>query len=205
MGCDVNQDFYFVSDSSEVIDLFFFTFITLLLKSSDFSDFDHISEKNGWFTSQIWYDDFPFRKFIRFPDFFPDFSGFSSNLQISSQNRWITSHIWYNYPFRKFNLFFFLPGFFRIFPDFRQIFTFLHRMYDLLLTYDMMISFSGYFSGFFQIFIKSSGFFTEWVVYFSCMVWWFCFSKIYLVFRIFSGFFQIFNKSSDVFFTMLTK
>ena len=72
------------------------------LKSLDLSSFDLISSQNGCFTSQIWYNDFSFRKCIRFPDFYPDFSGFSSNFQISSQNRWITSHIWYNYPFRKF-------------------------------------------------------------------------------------------------------
>ena len=36
-----------------------------------------------YFTYQIWYDDFLSWKFIQFPDFFPDFPGFSSNLQIS--------------------------------------------------------------------------------------------------------------------------
>ena len=72
--------FYFVSDSSEVIDLlfFFFTFIPLLLKSSDFRNFDYISWQNWCFTSQIRYDDFIFLKFIQFPDF----SGFSRIFRI---------------------------------------------------------------------------------------------------------------------------
>ena len=133
---------------------FFFSLKGALLKSSDLSSFDHVSSRNGCFTFQIWHEDFSFRKCIRFPDFSPDFSGFSSNLQISSQNRWITSHIWYNYLFWKFIRVFLST---RIFPDFHQFFRFLHRMYDLLLTYDMMISFSGNFSRFFLIFIKSLG------------------------------------------------
>ena len=83
-----HTDFYFVSDSSEVINLLFFfflffIFITILLKSSDFNDFNHISWQNVWFTSQKWYDEIIYRKCIRFPDLFPDFSGFSQNLLIS--------------------------------------------------------------------------------------------------------------------------
>ena len=39
--------------------------------------------------------------------------------------------------------------------------TFLHIMDSLLIKYDMMIFFSGFFSGIFRIFIKSSDFFTE--------------------------------------------
>ena len=50
-----------------------FTFIRILLKFSYKSDFDHMIR---WFTSQIWYHNFLFRKFIRFPDF-PGFSGFN--------------------------------------------------------------------------------------------------------------------------------
>ena len=64
-------DFYFVSDSSEVINLLFF-FHMILLKSSYISGFDHICSQNGWFTSNLWWNDgFLFRKFIRFPNFFP--------------------------------------------------------------------------------------------------------------------------------------
>ena len=45
-----SQCIYFVSDSSEVIDLLFifFTFMTLLLKSSDFSNFTYISGVRAW-------------------------------------------------------------------------------------------------------------------------------------------------------------
>ena len=51
-----------------------------------------------------------FRKFIRFPDFFPDFSGSSLNLQIYTHN------IWYDgFLFRKI---IWLPDFFRIFSGF---------------------------------------------------------------------------------------
>ena len=54
-----------------------------------------------YLSNMIWWNFFP--DFFRFPDFFPDFSGFSSNLQISSQNGSFTFHIWYNdFPFRKF-------------------------------------------------------------------------------------------------------
>ena len=54
-------------------------------------------------------------------------------------------------------------------------------MDGILLTYDVMIFFSGnlsgfqIFSGFFRIFIKSSDFFTEWMVYFYYMIFWFSF------------------------------
>ena len=41
-----------------------------------------ISSQNEWFTSDKWYDDFLFQKFISFSDFYRMFSGFSSNLQI---------------------------------------------------------------------------------------------------------------------------
>ena len=41
-----------------------------------------ISSQNWWFTSQIWYVNLLIRNFIRFPDFYPDFSGLSSNLHI---------------------------------------------------------------------------------------------------------------------------
>ena len=43
----------------------------ILLKSSEFICFNWISWQSGWFTSQIWYYCFPFRKFIRFSGFFP--------------------------------------------------------------------------------------------------------------------------------------
>ena len=66
----------------------------------------YISSQNGWYTSHIWYDDFLFRKFIRFPDFFPDFSGFSLNFQISSQNGLYSFKVWYDD---------FFPDFFWIF------------------------------------------------------------------------------------------
>ena len=64
---------------------------------------------------------------------------------------------------------------FRILLDFHQVFRFLHRMDGLFLipVYDMMI-FSGNLYSFriiFRIFIKSSDFFTEWIVYFSNMIW----------------------------------
>ena len=75
-----------------------------------------------YFTYQIWYDDFLSWKFIQFPDFFPDFPGFSSNLQISVD--WMIVYLsnmiwWFSfleiYPVSRF---------FRTFPGFLQIFTF---------------------------------------------------------------------------------
>ena len=69
------QSFYFVSDSSEVINLLFF-FHTFLLKSSFVSVFEHVFRQYVLFTYQIWNHNFLFRKFIRFPDF-PGFSGFN--------------------------------------------------------------------------------------------------------------------------------
>ena len=118
--------FYFVSDSSKVINLLFF-FHTFLLKSSFVSVFDHISPQYVWITSQIWYYNFVFRKFIRFPDIFRIFSGFfriflkssdfNTSYHILLENWWYTSWIWYDY-----FLFQNLSGFFRIFSGLFQIF-----------------------------------------------------------------------------------
>ena len=86
----------------------------------------------------------------------------------------------------------------RIFPDFHQIFKFLHRIDGLLLTYDKIIlsgNLSGFwilpgffriFPGFFRIFVKSSHFFTECMIYFSHMIWWFPFPDIFPDFSRFS-------------------
>ena len=190
------------------ISFFFLVFFFLkgaLLKSSYLSSFDHISSQNGWFTSQIWYDDFPFRKFIRFPDFFRIFPDFLSNLQISSQNRWFTSQVLYDdFRFLKFILF---PDFFPDFSGFSSylqiyshnwwfmmiflsrnlsgIFSDFHLIFRFLVIWGFLFPgfFSGFqiFSGFFRIFIRSSGFFTEWVIYF------------WIFFRIFPDFQQIFR------------
>ena len=91
--------FYFVSEAPKFKNNFFvfFCFLMILLKSSDFNGFDHIS-------SLVKYDMMIF------------FSGFFSS--------------------------------FRIFPDFHQIFRFLHRMDCFLLTYDITIFFSGNLFGF---------------------------------------------------------
>ena len=56
----------------------------ILLKSSDFNDFNHISWQNVWFTSQKWYHEIIYLKFIRFPNFVQDFSRFCLNLLISA-------------------------------------------------------------------------------------------------------------------------
>ena len=77
---------------------------------------------------------------------------------------------------------------------------FLHRMKDLLLIYDMMIFISRNLSAFqiffrfFRIFIKSSDFFLEWMVYFWQMIRWFYFSEIYQVSKFFPGFFPDFHQ-----------
>ena len=93
-------------------------------KNLDFSDFDYISEQNGWFTSQIWYDDFNFRKFIRFSDF-SGFSGFFQNFlsfnHISLQKFLFTFKIWYDD---------FIPRF-RFFPYFSGIFSFSLRFNNI--------------------------------------------------------------------------
>ena len=83
----------------------FFCFFPDFLNFSGFSSNLQISSQNGCFTYHIWYDDFLFKKFIRFPDFkelmvffsnmiylisgnlsgfrnFPDFSVLPTNLQI---------------------------------------------------------------------------------------------------------------------------
>ena len=70
--------------------------------------------------------------------------------------------------------------------------TFLPIMDSLL----MMIFFPDFFldfSRYFRIFIKSSDFFTEWIVSFSHMIWWFSLWKIHPV----SGFFPDFSGSSS--------
>ena len=94
---------------------------------------------------------------------------------------------------------------FRIFPDFHLIFRFLHRMYGLLLTYDMMISFSGYFSGFSSNLQISSQ--NRWFNL-SNMIWWlimiFVFrnypvSRFFPDFSRFSSYLQI--SSQNVWFT----
>ena len=73
--------FYFVSEAPKFKNLFFVfvseLFLSTLLKSSDFNGFNHISWQIRWFTSQMRYNNLLFRNFIRFPDFPPDFSGFS--------------------------------------------------------------------------------------------------------------------------------
>ena len=72
------KSFLLREQSSEVKKYLFLVFFKgALLKSSNLSIFDPISSQNGRFTSHIWYDDFLFQKFIRFTDFFSDFSGFS--------------------------------------------------------------------------------------------------------------------------------
>ena len=119
-----HPNFYFASKAQKFKNLFFFKvfFEGALLKSSDLISFEHISWQNECFTIHIWYVDFVFRKFIRFPDFFPDF------------------------------------------PDFHQIFRFLQRMDNLLLSYDMILLFlksypvSGFSPDFSRIFFKSSDF-----------------------------------------------
>ena len=50
--------------------LTFRQFLTILLKYSYISGFDHISSQNEWFYPQIWYYSFIFRKFICIPDIF---------------------------------------------------------------------------------------------------------------------------------------
>ena len=122
-------DFYFVSDSSEVINLLFFSHLSsqIFICKCYWPYFSTVC-----FTSQIWYDNFLFRKFIWFPDFFLDFSGFSLNLQISSQNGWFTSHIWYDdFLFQKFIRFL---HFFWIFADFHHIFRFIFLFWFTLFT-----------------------------------------------------------------------
>ena len=81
---------------------FFFKFhiyhITLPLKSSDFNGFNHISSQNGWYTFQIWYDNFLFRKFIRFP-YFSYFQNFRCLLVFISyflEDLWCTFQIWFD-------------------------------------------------------------------------------------------------------------
>ena len=71
--------FYFVSDYWDFFGFFpdflvisrlqniFFHII--LLNSSYWSGFDHISSQNGWFAPHKWYDKFLFQKLIRIPDF----------------------------------------------------------------------------------------------------------------------------------------
>ena len=81
--------FYFVSEAQKFKNLLVFFgvfFEGALLKSSYLSSFNHISSQNGWFSSHLWYDDLQFRKFIRLPVFFSDFSNLSLDLQISSHN-----------------------------------------------------------------------------------------------------------------------
>ena len=62
------------------------------------SVFDPISLLNGWFTSQIWYDDFILRKFIQIPDF-PDFSRIFVDVfkSLFSESWWSASPIWSDY------------------------------------------------------------------------------------------------------------
>ena len=111
-----------------------------------------------YFSNMIWW--FFFLVIYPVSGFFPDFSGFSSNLQISSQNRCFTSlKIWYD--------------------DFR---------------FQKFIRFSRFFPDFFRIFIKSSDFFTKWMVYFWNIIWGFPFLEMYPDFSGFSkiipGFFR---------------
>ena len=85
---------------------------------------------------------------------------------ISSHNGYFTYQIWYdNILIRIFSGFRIFPdfsGFIRIYPDFHQIFRFLHRMDCFLLSLDETIFFSGnllgvrIFSGFFRIFLRFS-------------------------------------------------
>ena len=103
---------------------------------------------------------------------------------------------------------------FWIFRIFIKIFTFLQRMDNFLLSYDMIIlflesypvsgffpefsrnfpgifpDFSRIFPGFFWTFIKSSNFFTEWIVFFTY------YSMIFFPRNVpVSEFFRIFSKS----------
>ena len=109
--------------------------------------------------------------------FFSFSSPFFSNLHISTiliifLNRLdsLLLKLWYDimiFIFRKFSRF---PDFFRIFPDFLQIFRF-RQFWSYSLT--------------------------DWIVYFSKMIWWFSFSGNFPGFRIFSGYFRISFESSD--------
>ena len=70
---------------------------------------------------------------------------------------------------------------------------FLHIMDSLLIKYDLMI----FFCGFFQIFIKCSDFFTEWIVYCSqiiCLFYFLIFFRFPEFFRIFPDFFPDFHQ-----------
>ena len=124
-----------------------------------------ISSQNRWFTSLMWYDDFVsgylsgyitgfcifIRNFIRSSDFFTQ-----SMVYFSYVIWWFTGYI---SGFRIFS---------RIYPDFQDIFRFLHTINGLLLLCDMMIYFPIYiqFLDFFRIFIKSSDFLTKSMVLF---------------------------------------
>ena len=96
-----------------------------LLKSSDFSGFDHISSQNRWFTSQ--------NLFNRFPDFFRIL--FKSPVSfsfdhVSSQYWLLTSQISYD------NL---LLRIFIQFADFCQIFSVLYSNLQISLVLTMII------------------------------------------------------------------
>ena len=88
-------------------------------------------------------------------------------------------------------------GFFPDLTNFHNIFRFFEIINGLLLTYLIMIFFSGNFSsfwifpGFFRIFMKSSDFLTELIVYFSHMLLWFSFPEIHPVSRFFPDFYEI--------------
>ena len=59
---------------------------------SGFSSNNYISSQNRWFTSQIWYDNFPLWKFIRLPDFFPDF------FRIFIKSSYFFTEWWFSFP-----------------------------------------------------------------------------------------------------------
>ena len=132
----LNEITFLLSEwSSEVLKtLFFFFFFRflqksgILLKSSDFSGFDHNSSQNWWSTSQIWHDNLCHRNFIRFPVFIRIFQIFPDLLQLFRFLHW-----WSNMKGYSFSRYFFsgfsgcfqmfpdVSGFFRILPDFSGI------------------------------------------------------------------------------------
>ena len=155
--------------------------MTLLLKYSDFSSFNHISSLNGLFTSLIWYDDFysgnlsGFRIFSRFPRIFSNSQIFMI-LLIFSENWWYTFQIWFVLlKIHPVSWFFFNSHISAVF------FIYFQRIDDRLFKYDM---FYGKFTRFLYFFKFSD-------IYNSFHA--ICFTGIYL----FSNFFRI----SKIFFS----
>ena len=142
------------------------------------SSFEHISSQNEWCTSQKWYEDFLFRKFIQhlyvFLDFFPGFfprifppnifpgvfrifckpSNFNVFIHISSQDTWCNFQIWYDdFLFRNFIRYLSFSGFLKInlhFCGINNSYFFREWIsYSFQIWYDVLFRFQ-YFSGFFK-------------------------------------------------------